>query len=74
MSQQQAAGLALPAEALAPLAAGVKAWRQALLVLEPWLDAQPPSLAAHAMRRQIRAWQGVVTSVEQQVVAHVEAT
>lgn len=72
MQAQRAAKIALPDAAIDALADGVKGFRAALLVLDPWLDEQPDSFAANHIRRQLRIWHGMVTSAEQQVIAHGE--
>lgn len=72
MQTQRAAKIALPDAAIDALADGVKGFRAALLVLEPWLETVPPGLAANHLRRQIGIWRGVVTHAEQQVLAHGE--
>jgi len=69
MAQQVEAQLQLPAQALPALAEGVKAWRAALLILEPWVDAQARSVDQMRLKRLIWQWKQLVTLAEHQVIA-----
>lgn len=73
MNQQRRERVTLPSDAIAPMAAGVKSWREALLILEPWVDAQPPSHTMTLLRREVRALRQTVLHVEQQVLANGDA-
>lgn len=70
MNMQRRERIALPVEAIGPLMEGVKSWREALLILEPWIETQPPSHAMSMLRRQVRAWRQTMTQLEQQVLAN----
>lgn len=72
MIREQQAGLAIPDEAIPHLVEGVKRWRAALVILEPWLAQQAPSLALHRTRHDIGSLRGFANYLEQQVIAQAQ--
>ena len=68
--------IAIPAEAAALLTQGVKAWRAALLVLEPY-NASSESRLSNAERGRLRIVMGSIkamaTAVEQQIITSQDA-
>jgi hypothetical protein len=61
--------LKVPAAVATLLAESIKAKRAALVQLEPWMQAQPPSPDRVRYLRQLRYWQAQVNADEQIVLA-----
>ena len=70
MTQTHVEPLTLPADAIAPLSAGIKSIREALLVLDRWAQGLPPAERIRAVR-DARMLRRLVVALEQQVVLSV---
>lgn len=64
-----AAKLDVPTEAVPHLMASVKSLREALQVMEPWIEAQPATPARQMVKKRIASWRSFANFLERQVIA-----
>jgi hypothetical protein len=65
--------MTMPKRAADFIALGVKCWKAALLVLEPYASAQPPGNARKILLNQVRILQHMVEHADRTVITGVEA-